>query len=158
MRRRLRRRRCAGHFLAPIAEGVRRPVRPGDPEVLRDVAEELLAQRRPEEAGRILQLAHDVCPDAVTRAAVKLRRAEIALWPGSAAKVVEREPLTTPEQRVAAPAARGLTNRETAAGLLLSVTTVQQRLTRIYRKLRIRGRAELPAALVQGARADAVVG
>jgi hypothetical protein len=35
---------------------------------------------------------------------------------------------------------------------------VQQRLTRIYRKLRIQGRAELPAALVQGARADAVVG
>ncbi|MFF9458019.1 helix-turn-helix domain-containing protein [Streptomyces flaveolus] len=55
-------------------------------------------------------------------------------------------------------AARGLTNREIAAGLLLSVSTVQQRLTRIYRKLRIQGRAELPAALVQGARADAVVG
>jgi DNA-binding CsgD family transcriptional regulator len=148
----------AGHFLAPIAEGVRRPVRPGDLEVLRDVAEELLAQRRPEEAGRILGLAHDVCPDAVTRAAVELRMAEIALWPGSAAVVVEREPLTAPEQRVAALAARGLTNREIAAGLLLSVSTVQQRLTRIYRKLRIRGRAELPAALVQGARADAVVG
>jgi DNA-binding CsgD family transcriptional regulator len=148
----------AGHFLAPVAEGVRRPVRPGDLEVLRDVAEELLAQRRPEEAGRILGLAHDVCPDAVTRAAVELRLAEISLWPASAAAVVEREPLTAPEQRVAALAARGLTNREIAAGLVLSVSTVQQRLTRIYRKLRIQGRAELPAALVQGARADAVVG
>ncbi|MEU9594736.1 LuxR family transcriptional regulator [Streptomyces sp. NPDC048193] len=148
----------AGHFLAPIAEGIRRPVRPGDLEVLRDVAEELLAQRRPEEAGRILALAHDVCPDGVTRAAVELRLAEIAAWPASAAAVVEREPLTAGEQRVAALAARGLTNRQIAAGLLLSVSTVQQRLTRIYRKLRIRGRAELPAALVQGARADAVVG
>jgi DNA-binding CsgD family transcriptional regulator len=149
----------AGHFLAPVAEGIRRPVRPGDLEVLRDVAEELLAQRRPEEAGRILGLAHDVCPDAVARAAVELRLAEIELWPGSAAAVVvEREPLTAPEQRVAALAARGLTNREIAAGLLLSVSTVQQRLTRIYRKLRIQGRAELAAALVQGARADAVVG
>ncbi|MGV9290759.1 AAA family ATPase [Streptomyces sp. NPDC003719] len=148
----------AGHFLAPVAQGVRRPVRPGDLEVLRDVAEELLAQRLPEEAGRILGLAHDVCPDAVTRAAVELRTAEISLWPGSPAAVVEREPLTAPEQRVAALAARGLTNRQIAAGLLLSVSTVQQRLTRIYRKLRIRGREELPEALVQGARADAVAG
>ncbi len=71
-------------------------------------------------------------------------------------------PCSRPRLGRAAPAAAGgacgLTNREIAAGLLLPVSTLQQRLTRIYRKLRIQGRAELPAALVQGARADAAVG
>lgn len=147
----------AGHFLAPITDGVRRPARPGDLEMLRDLAEELLAQRRPDEAERILELAHDVCPDTASRTAVELRLTEISVWPDSAALVVEREPLDGPEQRVAALAARGLTNRQIAAALLLSVSTVEQRLTRIYRKLRVRGRAELPAALVEGARAAAVI-
>ncbi|MEU6557945.1 AAA family ATPase [Streptomyces sp. NPDC046915] len=147
----------AGHFLAPIADGIRRPARPGDLEVLRDLAEELLAQRRPDESERILELAHDVCPDATSRTAVELRLTEISVWPDSAARIVEREPLNGPEQRVAALAARGLTNRQIATALLLSVSTVEQRLTRIYRKLRVQGRAELPAALVQGARAAAVI-
>ncbi|MGW7256878.1 AAA family ATPase [Streptomyces sp. NPDC054834] len=147
----------AGHFLAPIADGVRRPARPGDLEVLRDLAEELLAQRRPDEAERILELAHDVCPDAASRTGVELRLTEISVWPDSAARIVEREPLNGPEQRVAALAARGLTNRQIATALLLSVSTVEQRLTRIYRKLRVQGRAELPAALVEGARAAAVL-
>lgn len=148
----------AGHFLAPFADGVRRPARPGDLEVLRDLAEELLAQRRPDEAERILELAHGVCPDTATRTAVELRLTEISVWPDAAARVVEREPLNGLEQRVAALAARGLSNRQIAVNLLLSVSTVEQRLTRIYRKLRIQGRAELAAALVEGARAAAVIG
>ena len=51
--------------------------------------------------------------------------------------------LTPSEQRVAALAAAGLTNREVAASLSISDKTVEAHLARAYRKLGIRSRAEL---------------
>jgi DNA-binding CsgD family transcriptional regulator len=51
--------------------------------------------------------------------------------------------LTPTEERVAGLAADGLTNREIAAALYLSVNTVQAYLKRIYRELGIRSRTEL---------------
>ncbi|WUC40364.1 helix-turn-helix transcriptional regulator (plasmid) [Streptomyces sp. NBC_00557] len=54
-------------------------------------------------------------------------------------------PLTDAERRVAALAAEGLTNRGVAARLGVTVSTVEQHLTRVYRKLGVSGRAELPA-------------
>lgn len=60
--------------------------------------------------------------------------------------------LTTQELEVAQHAASGLTNKEIAAQLFLSPKTVEFHLTRIYRKLRIRTRTELPAALAQALR------
>lgn len=60
--------------------------------------------------------------------------------------------LTTQELEVAHHAASGLTNKEIAAQLFLSPKTVEFHLTRIYRKLRIRTRTELPAALAQALR------
>ncbi|WP_193025504.1 LuxR C-terminal-related transcriptional regulator [Corynebacterium casei] len=60
--------------------------------------------------------------------------------------------LTTQELEVAQHAASGLTNKEIAAQLFLSPKTVEFHLTRIYRKLRIRTRTELPAALTQALR------
>ena len=51
------------------------------------------------------------------------------------------------ERRVAALAASGLTNQEISATLAITVSTVEQHLTRVYRKLRIRGRADLAAGL-----------
>jgi len=57
--------------------------------------------------------------------------------------------LTPTEQRVAQLAARGLTNREVAAALVVSPKTVEANLSRVYRKLGIRSRAELGAWLVQ---------
>ena len=58
---------------------------------------------------------------------------------------VRRAPgeLTDSEQRVAALAASGLTNREIAAQLFISRRTVEANLARAYRKLSIRSRAEL---------------
>jgi DNA-binding CsgD family transcriptional regulator len=53
------------------------------------------------------------------------------------------EGLSTTEERVAALAADGLTNREIAAALYLSVNTVQAYLKRIYRELGVRSRTEL---------------
>ncbi|MEO3749537.1 GNAT family N-acetyltransferase [Streptomyces sp. B6B3] len=62
--------------------------------------------------------------------------------------------LTEAELRVAALAAHGQSNREIATTLLITVSTVEQHLTRVFRKLGVRGRAELrpelwtdPAAL-----------
>ena len=51
--------------------------------------------------------------------------------------------LTETESRVAALAARGRTNRAIADELFVSPKTVEANLARIYRKLRISGRAEL---------------
>ncbi|MFE9660149.1 AAA family ATPase [Streptomyces sp. NPDC005955] len=55
--------------------------------------------------------------------------------------------LTEAERRVAALAASGCTNREIAGRLFITMSTVEQHLTKIYRKLRVRGRNDLPSAL-----------
>jgi len=55
--------------------------------------------------------------------------------------------LTATEERVAALAASGHTNRQVAQALFLSPRTVEANLARIYRKLGIASRAELGAAI-----------
>lgn len=55
--------------------------------------------------------------------------------------------LTEGERRVAELAARGMTNREVAAALHLSPKTIDANLSRVYRKLGIRSRAELGARM-----------
>jgi DNA-binding CsgD family transcriptional regulator len=57
------------------------------------------------------------------------------------------ESLTPSERRVAELAADGLTNREVAQSLFLTVKTVETHLSHAYRKLDIRSREELPEAL-----------
>ncbi len=54
--------------------------------------------------------------------------------------------LTPQEEAVAALISDGMTNREAAAELFLSIKTVQFHLTRIYTKLGVRSRSELAAA------------
>ncbi|HEY0280076.1 MAG TPA: AAA family ATPase [Solirubrobacterales bacterium] len=74
-----------------------------------------------------------------------------ALWTARAARERERldpaaasdRPLTPAEERTATLAASGLTNREIAAELFVSEKTVEVTLTRVYRKLGIRSRAQL---------------
>ncbi|MEU4894806.1 AAA family ATPase [Streptomyces sp. NPDC044780] len=55
--------------------------------------------------------------------------------------------LSDAESRVAALAASGYTNREIAAKLYITISTVEQHLTRVYRKINISQRRELPASL-----------
>ncbi|MFE4588381.1 helix-turn-helix transcriptional regulator [Streptomyces laurentii] len=62
--------------------------------------------------------------------------------------------LTEAERRVAAMAAVGCSNREIAEDLHVTVSTVEQHLTRTYRKLRISRRAELPSLLGGSATVD----
>lgn len=51
--------------------------------------------------------------------------------------------LSDAERRVAELAARGLTNREISRNLYITVSTVEQHLTRVYRKLGLRRRVDL---------------
>lgn len=64
------------------------------------------------------------------------------------------EQLTEQEARVAALAARGLTNAEVAVRLSLSVKTIETHLTRIYRKLAVRSKRELRGKFPQPEQPD----
>jgi DNA-binding CsgD family transcriptional regulator len=57
------------------------------------------------------------------------------------------ESLTPSEHRIAELAAQGHSNREIAQSLFLTVRTVENHLTTVYRKLDIHTRTELPTAL-----------
>ncbi|WP_345624575.1 AAA family ATPase [Streptomyces ziwulingensis] len=57
------------------------------------------------------------------------------------------EKLSPSEQRVAVLAAKGDTNQQIAHNLSVTVSTVEQHLTRIYRKLQLAGRGDLRAKL-----------
>jgi DNA-binding CsgD family transcriptional regulator len=64
---------------------------------------------------------------------------------GEAATPARR--LSSAEWRVAELAARGATNEQIARKLFITVSTVEQHLTRAYRKLGIRRRTQLPSCL-----------
>ncbi|GHG42659.1 MULTISPECIES: helix-turn-helix transcriptional regulator [Amycolatopsis] len=55
--------------------------------------------------------------------------------------------LSDAERKVASLAAQGCTNRDIAAKLFITVSTVEQHLTRAYRKLRVTRRMDLPTDL-----------
>jgi DNA-binding CsgD family transcriptional regulator len=55
--------------------------------------------------------------------------------------------LSGSERRVASLAAMGYSNREIAAKLYITTSTVEQHLTRVYRKLKVKRRKELPVEL-----------
>ncbi|MFJ9182531.1 AAA family ATPase [Streptomyces anulatus] len=57
--------------------------------------------------------------------------------------VTQADSLTEAERKVATLAARGHTNREISKELFITMSTVEQHLTRIYRKLVVTGRAAL---------------
>jgi DNA-binding CsgD family transcriptional regulator len=57
------------------------------------------------------------------------------------------EGLSDAERRVAVLAAQGLTNREISGKLHVTVSTVEQHLTRVYRKLNVKRRTDLPTGL-----------
>jgi DNA-binding CsgD family transcriptional regulator len=61
------------------------------------------------------------------------------------------EALTPQELQVAAMAASGLSNKEIAAQLFLSIKTIEAHLHRVYRKLGIRSRRSLPSVICTGA-------
>jgi DNA-binding CsgD family transcriptional regulator len=107
--------------------------------------ERLRRLRRIREARAQLRLAAETferlpATPWVERAQTELRASGERLRPRSR---VAHEELTPQELQVAAAAAEGLTNKEIAARLFLSTKTVEFHLTRVYRKLAVRSRAEL---------------
>jgi DNA-binding CsgD family transcriptional regulator len=61
--------------------------------------------------------------------------------------ITGRDSLTPTEQRIARRAAEGMPNREIAQALFVTTKTVENQLGRVYKKLGISGRKDLPAAL-----------
>ena len=76
-------------------------------------------------------------------------RRQPASAPAAADTATRFDELTDQEQAVASLVASGLTNKNAAAELYVSVKTVQYHLTRIYRKLHICSRSELAAAYLE---------
>ena len=93
---------------------------------------------RPASAARAAAAADRLDPAAAPRTAAARPRAAAPSRP---------DDLTGREREVADAVARGLTNREAADELFISVRTVTTHLERIYAKLGIGSRRELPAAL-----------
>ena len=93
--------------------------------------------------------------DSLDRSLEIFERLGAALWADKAsteiARIGGRSPgpieLTPTEQEVADLVGSGLTNREVANALFLSVSTVEANLRRIYRKLGVRSRTELSRKL-----------
>ncbi|MFE9423304.1 AAA family ATPase [Kitasatospora sp. NPDC006697] len=99
-----------------------------------------------------LSEAQDVLGDPVQarHTSARLRGAPVAVAPAVAPSAVPAAELSEAEQRVAELAARGLSNREVARRLYITVSTVEQHLTRVYRKLGVRRRVELRNLLASG--------
>jgi DNA-binding CsgD family transcriptional regulator len=111
----------------------------------------LLAQGQAYRRSKKWRLARD----SLGRSLAIFERLGAPLWERKAraelARIGGRAPgpdgLTPTEQEVADLVANGLTNRETARALFLSVNTVEGNLRRIYRKLGVRSRTELSRKL-----------
>jgi DNA-binding CsgD family transcriptional regulator len=95
--------------------------------------------------------------EALTAAAERFGQLGAPLWADRAeaelARVGGRAPtdgLTPTERQVAELIAAGRTYREAAAELFISPKTVQWNLSKVYSKLGIRSRAELPGRLEEG--------
>ncbi|MFC7387894.1 helix-turn-helix transcriptional regulator [Sphaerisporangium rhizosphaerae] len=101
--------------------------------------------------GRARAVAQECHADPLTRSLAREGDASAAPAPGAVAETADVTAiLSDAERRVAVLAAAGYTNREIADKLYVTVSTVEQHLTRTYRKLDITSRAELPSTLELG--------
>jgi DNA-binding CsgD family transcriptional regulator len=101
--------------------------------------------RRKQAATHVLEQAMNTfeavgAPVWAARARADLARVNVAPKDGTV--------LTPSERSVAEKAAAGLSNRDIAAAMFLSPKTVEMNLSRVYRKLGIRSRAQLHARLI----------
>ncbi|MEH0973682.1 AAA family ATPase [Micromonospora sp. CPCC 205546] len=103
---------------------------------------------------RAYQLAQDCGASVLAQRLI--RREPGSGLPAYPATTELQEPddgLSDAERRVAALAAQGHTNRQISSKLFITVSTVEQHLTRVYRKLDVKRRTDLPSRLVAYAEA-----
>ncbi|WP_460303420.1 response regulator transcription factor [Actinocorallia aurea] len=113
----------------------------------RGAALRLLALAGPAEQRRtLLEEACDVLREAGDTAEAERAKADLA------SLAPDRAVLSEAEAKVAELAARGLSNRQISTRLYITVSTVEQHLTRIYRKLGLRRRSQLAAFLQAASR------
>jgi DNA-binding NarL/FixJ family response regulator len=135
------------------------------------LAEDARQTRRGERArtelalGRSLRRGHHkrAARETLERAAAEFEAIGAELWAqrarrelariGGRAASAEGE-LSATEQSIAELVAAGRTNQEVAAALHLSARTVEWNLSKVYRKLGVRGRTELAAAFAGQARPE----
>ncbi|HYO02516.1 MAG TPA: LuxR C-terminal-related transcriptional regulator, partial [Mycobacterium sp.] len=106
---------------------------------------------------RRLRLKH-AAAETFGQALREFERMGTSLWADRARNELDRTKvatrhkatLTTTEQKIAELATSGMTNRDIAATLFISLKTVEANLTQIYRKLGIRSRAQLAVKLTSG--------
>jgi DNA-binding CsgD family transcriptional regulator len=99
------------------------------------------------EARRVLREAISLAEQAEAARIAREARAELALAGGRPPTARKPTELTAGERRVAELAASGLTNRQIARQLYVSVKNVEWHLANAYRRLGIARRGELAAAL-----------
>ncbi len=118
---------------------------------LADLGTAYLALGECNRARLVMRRAHHVAKDCVAEALCATLQPFVSAPDGEPA--ADDPPATPPvpitelseaERRVAALAAQGHTNRQIARRLYITVSTVEQHLTRVYRKLRVRSRTDIP--------------
>ena len=109
------------------------------------LGERLRRARRRADARGPLKEALDVFERLGARAWAERARSELRATGQQQARRTETaaEQLTPHELQIAVLVAQGMTNREAAAALFLSPKTIEYHLGQIYRKLDVRGRAQL---------------
>ncbi|MFG2352742.1 AAA family ATPase [Streptomyces sp. NPDC048521] len=117
--------------------------------VLRSLGHELRRLRKVREAREQLRAALALAEKCGAGALVDVLRAELASAGARPRRGAETglDALTPAEHRTALLAAEGLTNKEIADRLYVTRRTVELHLSRVYRKLSVSGRADLPAVV-----------
>jgi DNA-binding NarL/FixJ family response regulator len=95
------------------------------------------------QARQSLQAALQMCDEIGATLWSQRARAELERL----GRPAQTDELTTTEARIARLVVSGMTNRDVATAAFVSVKTVEANISRIYRKLGIRSRAELGAWL-----------
>jgi DNA-binding CsgD family transcriptional regulator len=129
------------HSLADLSEAFQQTGESGRARMMLRAARGIATQL---EAGALVRrLDRDLAADedvAADRAPARAVAATVVQSP-------EITDLSDAERRVATLAALGHTNREIAGKLYVTVSTVEQHLTRVYRKLKVNRRSDLPPGL-----------
>ena len=120
---------------------------------LADLGAMLRRRNRRTEARELLREALDAAHRSGARALAEYAETELRATGARPRRVVLTglDSLTASERRIAELASQGLTNREIAQTLFVTVRTVEGHLTSVFRKLMLDSRDELPAALAGGA-------